>query len=51
LVKKTRLSVDYREIYGWERTDDEFLIGYGLDWNNLYRNIPFIASVKDQYKK
>lgn len=27
---------------------DEFVVGYGLDYNNKYRNLPFIAVLKDE---
>ena len=26
---------------------DDFVVGYGLDYNNKYRNLPFIAVLKD----
>ena len=27
---------------------DDFVVGYGLDYNNKYRNLPFIAVLKDE---
>ena len=30
---------------------DEFLVGYGLDYREEYRNLPFIALVKQEAKK
>ncbi len=27
---------------------NEFVVGYGLDYNNKYRNLPFIAILKDE---
>lgn len=27
---------------------DEFVVGYGLDYNDYYRNLPFIASLRPQ---
>ena len=26
---------------------DEFIVGYGLDYNQMYRELPFIASIKE----
>ena len=36
---------DVKEYYCFEYQTDEFLVGYGLDYNQKYRNLPFIASV------
>ena len=38
------ISVDY---VGFE-CPDEFLVGYGLDYAERYRNLPFIASLKPE---
>ncbi len=27
---------------------DDYVVGYGLDYNNKYRNLPFIAVLKDE---
>lgn len=48
LLDKTRrrvsdVPIEYR---GFE-VGDEFLIGYGLDWEGLYRNLPSIWAVLD----
>ncbi len=48
LLDKTRrrvseVPIEYR---GFE-IGDEFLIGYGLDWQGLYRNLPSIWAVMD----
>jgi len=32
---------------GFEMTDD-FLVGYGLDVNGLYRNLPYVAAVRPE---
>lgn len=29
--------------------EDAFVIGYGLDYNNQYRDLPFIAELSDEY--
>jgi hypoxanthine phosphoribosyltransferase len=28
--------------------EDEFVVGYGLDYNNQYRNLPYIAILKPE---
>jgi len=31
---------------------DEFIIGYGIDYAEKYRNLPYVASLKDEvYRK
>jgi hypoxanthine phosphoribosyltransferase len=39
----TDVPIEYR---GFE-VGDEFLVGYGLDWQGLYRNLPSIWAVMD----
>ncbi len=38
---KVKLDIDH---VGFE-IKDEFVVGYGLDYQNFYRNLPFIAQV------
>jgi hypoxanthine phosphoribosyltransferase len=49
LLRKDRASA--REVHvdyvGFE-IPDEFVVGYGLDYNNLYRNLPDIVTLKPQ---
>lgn len=46
--RKVEVSVDY---VGFE-IPDEFIVGYGLDYAEMGRNLPFIASLKEEiYKK
>jgi len=40
--RKVRINADY---LGFE-CPDEFLVGYGLDYAERYRNLPFVASLK-----
>ena len=40
--RKADISADYR---GFE-IPDEFVVGYGLDYNQKYRNLPYIGVVK-----
>jgi hypoxanthine phosphoribosyltransferase len=28
--------------------DDEFVVGYGLDFDDLYRNLPFVGTLKPE---
>ena len=39
IARKNDVNVDY---YGFE-VGNEFVIGYGLDFNGYYRNLPFIG--------
>ena len=39
----TDVSIEYR---GFE-VGDEFLVGYGLDWEGLYRNLPSMWAILD----
>ncbi len=37
------MELDY---VGFRLEEDEFLVGYGLDYAGLYRNLPYVASLK-----
>lgn len=39
IARKIDVTVDY---YGFE-VDDKFVVGYGLDYNGFYRNLPYIG--------
>ena len=39
IARKIDVPVDY---YGFE-IDDKFVVGYGLDYNGYYRNLPYIG--------
>ncbi|MBC7087378.1 MAG: hypoxanthine phosphoribosyltransferase [Tissierellales bacterium] len=45
--RKIEIDVDYMGF----KIPDEFIIGYGLDYNEKYRNYPFVASLKEEYYK
>lgn len=46
LDKKCRRQVDINaDLYGFE-IDDKFLVGYGLDYDGYYRNIPYVGYVE-----
>ena len=44
-VKKGRLGIPVTQCYAYEIEGDELLVGYGLPWNNQYRNISYISKL------
>ena len=49
LDKKIRRIVDVPIRYVGFEVTDEFLVGYGLDYMEKYRNLPFIGVLKPEY--
>ncbi len=47
LDKASRRIVDVPIEHRGFEVGDEFLLGYGLDWNGLYRNLPSLWAVLD----
>lgn len=47
LDKPDRRIVDVNVDYVGFSIPDKFVVGYGLDYQQLYRNLPYIASVED----
>ncbi len=45
-VKPGRVDIPVKQYYACEMVNDDLLIGYGLPWENKYRNLPFIAKLK-----
>ena len=43
--------VPYEAKYVGKTIPNEFVIGYGLDYNEHYRNLPYVAVVKDEVYK
>ena len=43
--------VPYEAKYVGKVIPNEFVIGYGLDYNELYRNLPYVGVVKDKVYK
>ncbi len=41
--KPTRKKTQYEEIFAWEEEPGGFLLGFGLDYDEKYRNLPYIA--------
>lgn len=48
LTKPSRRKVDIECKYIGFETPDEFLVGYGLDYAEKYRNLPFIGVLKEE---
>ena len=48
LDKPTRRQVEIGTDYLGFECPDEFVVGYGLDYAERYRNLPFIASLKPE---
>lgn len=48
LWKKSRTVVDMNPDYFCFEIPDEFVVGYGLDFNNHYRHLPYIGIVSDE---
>jgi hypoxanthine phosphoribosyltransferase len=46
LDKKSRRIVDIQMAYRGFEIPDKFMVGYGLDCAQQYRNLPYIATVK-----
>jgi hypoxanthine phosphoribosyltransferase len=45
LAKRGRQEVDIRpEFIGFE-IPDQFVVGYGLDYRDMYRNLPYVAAL------
>jgi hypoxanthine phosphoribosyltransferase len=48
LNKKARRQVDVTADFCGFDIDDHFVIGYGLDYNESYRNLPYIGILKEE---
>lgn len=46
LLKLGRQEVSFRPDYVGLEIPDEFVVGYGLDYNDAYRNLPHLASLE-----
>ncbi|MAT14247.1 MAG: hypoxanthine phosphoribosyltransferase [Planctomyces sp.] len=47
LWKEERTEVDFAPDYHCFKIPNEFVVGYGLDYNDEYRHLPFIAALED----
>ena len=48
LKKPTRREVDVQVDYLGFEIPDEFVVGYGLDFDEIYRNLPYIAILRPE---
>ena len=48
LNKKARRQIEIEADFCGFEIDDHFVIGYGLDYNEAYRNLPCIAILKEE---
>jgi hypoxanthine phosphoribosyltransferase len=48
LVKEGRQQVRAKPDFAGFRIPDEFVVGYGLDYNDLYRNLPHVAALDSE---
>jgi len=46
LRKKSRQQVDFHPDFVAFDIPDEFVVGYGLDYEDMYRNLPFLAALE-----
>ncbi len=46
LDKPARRAVEIKTDFCGFTVKDEFLVGYGLDYNEIYRNLPYVAVLK-----
>ena len=51
LTKPSRRMVDINVKYCGFEVPDEFLVGYGLDYAEKYRNLPYIGILKEEVYK
>ena len=48
LDKPDRRVVDIEADYVGFKVPNEFVIGFGLDYNQKYRNLPYVGVLKDE---
>ena len=46
LQKEGRVEVDYVPDFTAFNIPDEFVVGYGLDYEDMYRNLPYLAALE-----
>ena len=44
-VKPGRVNIPVEQHFAYEMENDDLLVGYGLPWNDKYRNMPFISKL------
>ena len=48
LDKPERRAADIKTDYAGAQVPDEFVVGYGLDYDEKYRNLPFVGVLKPE---
>ena len=48
LRKQGRQEVDYLPDFVAFDIPDEFVVGYGLDFEDMYRNLPYLAALEPE---
>jgi hypoxanthine phosphoribosyltransferase len=48
LRKNGRQEIDYKPDFVGFDIPDEFVVGYGLDYEDMYRNLPFLAALEPE---
>ncbi|WP_428304758.1 hypoxanthine phosphoribosyltransferase [Lacipirellula sp.] len=48
LRKQGRQEADYEPNFTAFNIPDEFVVGYGLDYEDMYRNLPYLASLEQE---
>jgi hypoxanthine phosphoribosyltransferase len=48
LRKKSRQEVKYNPDFVGFDIPDKFVVGYGLDFEDMYRNLPYLAALEDE---
>lgn len=48
LDKPSRRQVEFTPDYSGKVIPDHFVVGYGLDYNELYRNLPYVGILKPE---
>ncbi|MDO4393473.1 MAG: hypoxanthine phosphoribosyltransferase [Bacillota bacterium] len=48
LDKPSRRKVDIHVDYSGFKVDDKFIVGYGLDYDQKYRNLPYITYLEEE---
>jgi len=48
LRKEGRQEVDFEPDFAAFSIPDEFVVGYGLDYEDMYRNLPYLATLEEE---
>lgn len=44
-VKPGRININAQQFFAFEMANDDLLVGYGLPWQDEYRNIPYVSKL------